>query len=146
MSHCQWVILYVDILFLIDCYDLLTISIFCSRPPFSGDPHSTSSATNGMKPCISLVVDANAAGNAVMALDKCLENILEQHGLSQRELAPFLDWWRIHSRTFFPIRQVERSAKILSPGGGDPEWASKRKDKDKRLQDLTNGPIRASVS
>jgi hypothetical protein len=78
-----------------------------------------SSATNGMKPCVSLVDDADAAENAVMALDEHLEKIQERHGLSQRELAPF----RLVTNTFTNVsNSVKRNAKILSPGGGDPEW------------------------
>ena len=97
-----------------------------------------SSATKGMKRCVSLVNNVGAAENAVMALDEHLKTIYERHSLSQIELALF----RLVGNIFTSFSNfVKTNTKILSPGGGDPEWTSKRKDKDRRLQDLTYGPI-----
>jgi hypothetical protein len=87
------------------------------------------------------VNDADAAENAVMALDEHLEKIQELHGLSQRELAPF----RLVTNTFTNVsNSVKRNAKILSPGSGDPEWVNKRRERDRKLQKWTDGPIRQS--
>ena len=95
-------------------------------------------ATNGTKPCVSLVNDAKAVEDAAMVLDDHLEKIQEQHGLSQRDLAPL----RLVSNVLTNVSNlVKRSVKALSPGGGDPEWVNKRKEKDRKLQKLKNGPI-----
>ena len=70
--------------FAVICCNLLTIPIFCSRP-FCRDPHSMSSGTNGMKPCVSLVNDADATENTVRALDEHVIMMQERHGLCREE-------------------------------------------------------------
>jgi hypothetical protein len=95
-------------------------------------------ATDSVKPSASLVNDASAAENAAMASDEHLEKIQELHGLSQRELAPF----RLVTNTFTNVsNSVKRNAKTLGPGSGDPEWANKRRERERKLQKLTDGPI-----
>jgi hypothetical protein len=41
---------------------------------------------------------------------------------------------------------VKRNVKALSPDGGDPEWVDKWKEKDRKLQELTNFPISLTAS
>jgi hypothetical protein len=85
--------------------------------------------TDGVKPSVSLVNNADAAENADLASDEHLERIQELHGLSQRELAPF----RLVMNAFTNVsNSVKRNAKILSPGSGDPEWVNKRKESHRR--------------
>jgi hypothetical protein len=94
------------------------------------------SKSNGVKPCVSLLHDAKAAEDASMVLEDHVEKIKERHGLSQRDLAPF----RLVGNTLTNVsNSVKRNAKDLSPGEGDPEWVTKRKEKDRRLHQFTNG-------
>ncbi len=97
--------------------------------------------TNGMKPCVSLVNDANAVEDAAMVLDDNLKKFQELHGLTQRELAPL----RMVSLALENVsKSVKRNAKAHSPGAGDPEWVNKRKEQERKLQKLVHGRIRPS--
>lgn len=96
-------------------------------------------ATNGVKPCVSLVNDAKAVEDAAMVLDENLEKFQELHGLSRSDLAPL----RLVSNVLTNVtNSVKRNAKALSPGSGDPEWINIRKERDRKVLKLTNGPIR----
>jgi hypothetical protein len=93
---------------------------------------------NGMKPCVSLVSDANAVEDAAMVLDNHLKKIQELHGLTQKELAPL----RMVSLALANVSSlVKRNAKALSPGAGDPGWVGNCKEKERKLQKLVHGQV-----
>jgi hypothetical protein len=86
--------------------------------------------TNGMKPCVSLVSDANAVEDAAMVLDNHLKKIQELHGLTRRQLAPLR---MVSLELENVLKSVKRNAKALSPGAGDPEWVNDWKEKERKL-------------
>jgi hypothetical protein len=97
--------------------------------------------TNSMKPCVSLVSDANAVEDAAMVLDDHLKKVQELDGLTRKELAPL----RMVSLALANVSSlVKRNAKAHSPGAGDPEWVNNWKEKERKLQKLVHGPIRPS--
>jgi hypothetical protein len=97
--------------------------------------------TNGMKPCVSLVSDANAVKDAAMVLDDHLKKIQELYSLTRKELAPL----RMVSIALANVSSsVKRNVKALSPGAGDPEWVNNCKEKERKLEKLVHGPIRPS--
>ena len=95
-------------------------------------------ASNGVKPCVSLVTDAKAVEDAAMVLEESLENLQELHGLTRKDLAPL----RLVMNVLTNVTNlVKRNAKALSPGNGDPEWINNRKERDRKIKKLTNGPV-----
>jgi hypothetical protein len=94
------------------------------------------SESNGMKPCISLTM-MQAAEDTSMVSEDCLKKIQERCGLSQqRDLAPFRF---VGNESTNVSNLAKRNVKALGPCGGNPEWLTKRKEKDRRLQQLANG-------
>ena len=108
--------------------------IISSRPSF----RICLMASNGVKPCVSLVDDAKAVEDAAIVLEETLEKFQDSHGLSRKDLAPL----RLVSNVLTNVTSsVKRNAKALSPGNGDPEWIAKRKERDRKVIRLSNGPI-----
>jgi hypothetical protein len=97
--------------------------------------------TNGMKPCVSLVSDANAVEGAAMVLDNHLKKIQELHGLTIKELAPLP---MVSLALENVSNSVKMNVKALSPGAGDPEWVNNWREKKRKLQKLVHGPTRPS--
>jgi hypothetical protein len=54
-----------------------------------------SSASNGMKPCVSLVEDTNVVDDVAVVLDDHLENIKNGAACREESWLPF-DWLRPH--------------------------------------------------
>jgi hypothetical protein len=93
---------------------------------------------NGIKPCISLVKDAEAVENAAMVLNDSVEKIKLGRRLSPSEMASLQLVTNVLS---YASQSVKTNAKALATRGGDLEWVSKRKERDRRIEELTAEPI-----
>jgi len=93
---------------------------------------------NGMKPCVSLVKDAEAVENAAVVLKNSVKKIKLRYRLSLSEMASLQ---LVGNVLTYASQSVKTNAKALAPGGGDLDWVSKRKERDRRIDELTAEPI-----
>ena len=88
-------------------------------------------ASNGVKPCVSLVTDAKAVEDAAMVLEESLENLQELRGLTRKYLAPL----RLVTNVLTNVtNSVKRNAKALSQGNGDLDWIHNGKERDRKVK------------